>query len=129
MSLSFMPDLALIQKAFHCACPKCAKGSLFKPGLFQTNLNDVCPLCGLNLAENDIGDGPAVFLVFILGTLIVPAALLFEKFFAPPLWMHGVLWGFVAVGITLGCLKPLKAYIIMLQYKYRPGEWKDGKAE
>ena len=82
-----------------------------------------CPVCGLNLAKNDSADGPAVFLIFLLGFSLVPLALLFENIFAPPLWVHAVLWGFVALGATIGMLRPLKAYIIALQFKHRPGEW------
>ncbi len=64
-----------------------------------------------------------MFLIFILGFLLVPLALLFENAFAPPLWVHAVLWGGAAIGITLGALRPLKAYVIALQYKHRPGDW------
>jgi uncharacterized protein (DUF983 family) len=116
-------DAALIRQAFTMTCPRCGKGSLFG-SRFSLALRSVCGECGLNLAANDCGDGPAVFLIFILGFLLVPLALFFEWLVHPPLWLHAVLWGSVALGITLGALRPLKAYIIALQYKHRPGEWK-----
>ncbi len=91
--------------------------------MFDLTLLPECKSCGLNLAKNDSADGPAVFLIFILGFLLVPAALLLENIAAPPLWVHAILWGAIALGLTVGSLKPLKAYIIALQYKHRPGDW------
>lgn len=75
------------------------------------------------LAKNDSGDGPAVFMIFILGFLLVPAALLFDHFLSPPLWVHAVLWMAVALGICLFTLQPIKAYVVALQFKHRPQIW------
>ncbi len=108
--------------AFYCKCPKCQKGDLYKAG-FTVALRDVCENCGLDYTKNDSADGPAVFLIFVLGALLVPLALIFETVFAPPLWVHAVLWSVVALGITLGALRPLKALVIALQFKHRPGDW------
>ncbi len=118
-----LPDRTLLRQALSCKCPRCGKGSLYKPGLTLT-LRERCEACGLDLSRNDSADGPAVFLIFILGFALVPLALLFEVWFAPPLWVHAVLWSIVALGVTVGSLRPLKAYIIALQFKYRPGDWK-----
>ncbi len=115
-------DRDLIARALACKCPRCGLGDIYPSG-FNLNLREACPSCGLNLAKNDSADGPAVFLIFILGFALVPLALLFENIFAPPLWVHGVLWGFVALALTLGMLRPLKAFVIALQFKHRPGDW------
>jgi uncharacterized protein (DUF983 family) len=116
-------DRQVLKNALACKCPRCSKGDLFPQGLFNLTLLPPCASCGLNLAKNDSADGPAVFLIFFLGFALVPLALLFENAFAPPLWVHAVLWGGLALGITLGLLKPLKAYVIALQYRHRPGDW------
>lgn len=113
---------ALLRKAFTCKCPRCGEGDLYPPG-FNLVLQPACSRCGLNFARSDSADGPAVFLIFFLGFLLVPLALLFENIFAPPPWAHIVLWGIVALSLTLGLLRPLKAYVIALQYKHRPGDW------
>ena len=109
--------LALAQK-----CPRCGKGDLYNPGL-SLNLREQCDSCGLDLARNDSADGPAVFLIFILGFLLVPAALILESAASPPIWIHVVLWGGIGLAITIGALRPLKAYVIALQYKYRASDW------
>ncbi len=115
--------LAQIVEAAACKCPRCRQGDLFQTGLLNLTLNNQCAVCGLDLQKNDSADGPAVFLIFVLGFLLVPLALGFEFLFHPPLWVHPVLWGIIAIGITVGSLKPLKSFIIALQYKHRPGDW------
>jgi len=87
------------------------------------DLRDVCAECGLDFSQNDSADGPAVFLIFILGALLVPLALFTDSLFDWPLWLHGIVWGVAALGLTVGSLRPLKAYIIALQYKHRPDDF------
>ncbi len=110
-------------RALSCKCPRCHQGALYKEGFMNMDLRAACPVCDLDYTRIDAADGPAVFLIFILGFLLVPAALLLEYLASPPLWLHAVLWGAVALGMTLGALKPLKSYIIALQFKHRPNDW------
>lgn len=113
------PDLGPLKTALACKCPRCGKGNLYASA-FDMTLRAQCPDCGLDLAKNDTADGPAVFLIFILGFLLVPLALLVDHWFGPPLWVHVVLWGVVGFGMIIGSLKPIKAYILALQYKHMP---------
>ncbi len=122
LSTEHMIDISLIERGLRCKCPKCGQGDLY-PSLFAFDLNDKCSSCGLDLSNNDSADGPAVILIFVLGFLLVPLALLAESLFAPPLWVHGAVWGVLALALTLGSLKPLKAYIMAVQFKHRPGDW------
>jgi uncharacterized protein (DUF983 family) len=117
-----LPDKETLLLGLHCKCPSCRKGDLYKSKL-NLALRERCENCGFDLAKNDAADGPAVFLIFILGALLVPMALLLEVTAHPPLWLHGMLWGTLALIMTLGALRPLKAYIIALQYKHRPHDW------
>ncbi len=123
MAHPLIPDFEPIKLALFGKCPKCREGTIFREG-FTLDIREHCENCGLNLGEHDCGDGPAVFLIFILGFLLVPAALYLEFTFFPPLWVHMVLWGSIALGATLGSLRPLKAYIIALQYKHDVGALK-----
>ncbi len=93
---------------------------------------DRCSVCGLELAANDSGDGPAVFLIFLLGFTIVPAALLVSLRVDWPLWVHVALWGPVIMGSTVGLMRPAKALTIALQYRYRRDQFekdRDGDEE
>lgn len=107
-----------------CACPRCGKGKLFKGYL---DVAERCGVCGLDLTKVDSGDGPAVFLIFILGFLVVPIALWVSMTVDWPLWLHAIVWSVVVIGLTLGMLRPAKACVIALQYRYRRSELEKGQ--
>ncbi len=97
-------------------CPKCHEGALYSGFL---TVNERCPVCGLDLRAHDTGDGPAVFLIFIVGALGVFGALMLEVAVAPPYWVHVVIWPVIILGATLALLRPLKAKFIDIQYRRR----------
>ena len=115
-----MLDKDIIVKSIRCACPKCGEASIF-PHRFTLDVKDKCDHCGLKLKDHDSGDGPAVFLIFILGFLLTPMALLLDAVATVPLWAHVVIWTLVAIGICVFTMQPLKAYVIALTYKHRGG--------
>ena len=117
-----VPDTDMIRLGWQGKCPRCHEGSLYKPG-FTLDLRERCDNCGLDFSKNDSADGPAVFLIFILGFALVPLALILDAALGPPLWVHAILWSIIGIGATVGSLRPLKAYIIALQYKHRPRDW------
>jgi len=106
----------LFATALRCRCPRCGKGKLYD-GLLSVAPR--CHACGLDLAAQDAGDGPAVFVVLILGAIVVGLALLVEVLFAPPLWLHVLLWTPVILGGAIALLRPLKAGLIAIQYRHR----------
>ena len=113
-----MRHTELLTNALKCRCPACGRGRVYDH-LLRMSTRDSCPVCGHDFAKSDTADGPAVFLIFVLGFVLVPLAIWFEVSLSPPLWLHGVLWTSVALGLTLGMLKPVKAYVLALQYVYR----------
>ncbi|MGH1398420.1 MAG: DUF983 domain-containing protein [Alphaproteobacteria bacterium] len=115
-------DISPLKSGITCKCPQCGEGALFH-SRFDLTLKDKCGSCGLDLSKNDTADGPAVFLIFILGTLLVPLALWVDAAFSWPLWVHAAVWGILTLALTVGFLKPIKAYIIALQFKHRPRDW------
>lgn len=78
-----------------------------------------CESCGLDLRHHDSGDGPAVFVILILGFIVVGLALWVELAFEPPFWVHALLWAPLIVGGALLMLRPLKATLVTLHYKHR----------
>ena len=96
-----------------CKCPRCGKGSLFTGFL---TIREKCPVCGLNYSFADSGDGPAVFIMLIVGFIVTGGALLVEAIYSPPYWVHAALWFPLAIGLSLGILRPFKATLIALQY-------------
>jgi uncharacterized protein (DUF983 family) len=97
-------------------CPRCREGALFS-GFLEVNAQ--CPSCGLDLRAHDSGDGPAVFVIFIVGALSVIGALSVETALEPPYWLHFLIWPVVVIGLTMALLRPLKARFIEIQYRRR----------
>jgi len=81
-----------------------------------------CAVCGLDLRKADSADGPAVFVIFILGFLMVPLALLFEAMVEPPLWLHVVIWPPLILAGSLALLRPMKGVMIALQYHHKASD-------
>jgi uncharacterized protein (DUF983 family) len=106
----------MLAAALQCRCPRCGKGKLYD-GLLSVAPR--CSVCGLDLAAQDAGDGAAAFVVLILGALVVGLAILVEVEFAPPFWVHLVLWTPVVIGGAIALLRPLKAWLIAMQYRHR----------
>lgn len=119
-----LPDTSVLKIGWHCKCPRCQKGSIYKPG-FTMTLREQCIACGLDLSQNDSADGPAFFISFILCGLLVPLALLMDAFFVIPLWVHAVFWTTLILVLSVGMLRPMKALVIALQYKHLP--WGDAE--
>ena len=109
-----------------CRCPRCGEGRLFSGFL---KVADRCANCGLDYSFADAGDGPAVFVILIIGFIVVGLALWMEVTFNPPLWVHFILWIPLALILCLAALRLLKGVLITLQYanKAAPGRWeRDG---
>jgi len=102
-----------------CRCPRCGDGALFDGFL---TVRPVCSACGLDMAAADSGDGPAVFIIFIVGPVVTGLALWVEVTFSPPYWLHLVLWIPAILGGSLALLRPFKATLIALQYRHRASD-------
>ena len=100
-------------------CPRCGEGKLFAGFL---RVKPACETCGLDYSFVDSGDGPAVFVIFIAGFIVAGSALITEVLYQPPLWVHALLWGPLAVVVCLGPLRPLKGLMIALQYHFQAAE-------
>jgi len=81
-----------------------------------------CDACGLDYAFVDAGDGPAVFAIFFAGLVVVAGALWLEFAVAPPPWVHVVVWVPVVLALTIGTVRPLKGWLIAMQYRHKAHE-------
>jgi uncharacterized protein (DUF983 family) len=95
-------------------CPRCGNAPLFK-GLaaFQPR----CRACGLDYAGFNVGDGPAAFLIFIVGGIVVALAMWVELKFSPPFWVHILLWVPLAAVLTVGLLRIGKGLLLALEFQ------------
>ncbi len=100
-------------------CPRCGQGRLFKGFL---SLQPRCESCGLDYAFADSGDGPAVFIMFIVGFIVCGLALWVEFTYEPPMWLHMVVWLSLTVILCLLLARPAKALMIALQFQNKAEE-------
>ena len=114
-----------IAAGLSCACPRCGRGRLFAGFL---KLRPRCEHRGLDYGFADSGDGPAVFVMFLAGAIVVGAALVTEILFQPTYWVHAALWLPLILLVTLGPLRPMKGLMIALQYHHKAAESRFGQA-
>jgi uncharacterized protein (DUF983 family) len=99
-------------------CPRCGAHTLFSGWV---RFAPKCRACGLDFASFNVGDGPAAFLIFIVGTIVVVGALVVDGAFSPPWWVH-LVWIPVATALTIGGLRVSKAWLLTQEYKHRARE-------
>ncbi len=100
-------------------CPRCGKGALFQGFL---GIRENCDVCTLDYAKADAGDGPAVFVIFIVGFLAVAVAFVARFVWYAPIWLAFLISAGVAAAAIIGLLRPLKATLIALQYANKAAE-------
>ena len=108
-----------------CRCPRCGQGKLYAGFL---KIADSCAACGLSLKGADPGDGPAFFVMFIVGAIVVALAIVVELAFEPAYWVHLVLWAPTVFALSAVLLRPAKAILVALQFKNRAHDFSDGAA-
>jgi uncharacterized protein (DUF983 family) len=123
MAETWQPAPSPFSTGLRCRCPACGKGRLYN-GLLT--VAPKCESCGLDLSAHDSGDGPAVFVIFILGFVVVGAAFVVEMTFEPPLLVHAAIWIPVIIGLAILLLRPAKAIMVALHYKHLRHEYHGG---
>jgi uncharacterized protein (DUF983 family) len=116
-------EISALRAAVAGNCPKCGAHTLFAGWL---RFADRCRSCGLDFSSFNVGDGPAAFLILIIGAIVVAAALVVDGAFAPPWWVH-LVWIPVATALTIGGLRLSKAALLAQEYKHRAGEGRIAK--
>ncbi len=110
-----MPALAA---ALYGRCPRCGEQTLFAGAVAFAQR---CRACGLDFAGFNVGDGPAAFLILIVGAILTGAAIAVELAFQAPWWVH-LVWIPVGAALTIGGLRLAKALLIAREYETGAGE-------
>lgn len=111
------PDTA--QAAIGGLCPRCGARTLFA-GVVR--FAPKCGDCGLDYGQFNVGDGPAAFLILIVGALITIGAVTVQLALEPPFWVHILLWVPLTLGLVLGLLRIAKSALLQLEYRNRARE-------
>lgn len=94
-------------------CPRCGRGHMFDGFLtFRASCED----CGLDYSSFNSGDGPAFFVMSIVGIFVVGLALWMEITYEPAMWIHALVAGSLSIGLSLLLVRPLKGMLAALQF-------------
>ena len=109
---------SLSAAAFRGLCPNCGARTLFA-GL--ANFAPRCEACGLDFDSYNVGDGPAAFLILIVGTIVAVGAILLDQLASPPWWVHSI-WLPLGAGLTVYGLRLGKGALLYQEHKHRARE-------
>jgi uncharacterized protein (DUF983 family) len=111
------PDTA--HAAFGGLCPRCGAKTLFAGWV---KFAPACPACGLDLAQFNVGDGPAAFLIMIVGAIVTIGAVTLQLSAEPPFWVHILIWVPLTLALVIGLLRIAKGALVALEYRNRARE-------
>lgn len=117
--MSYYPPVSPYAAGLGCKCPRCGQGPLFDGYL---KLRKECEQCRLDYAKADSGDGPAVFVIFIVGFAAVAMAFVARYVLYAPIGVALFISMAFAIGSILLIIRPLKATMIALQYANKASE-------
>ena len=103
-----------IQTGLAGRCPDCGEGRLFKSMLAY---RDNCAACDADFTNEDAGDGPAVFVIFIVGIFIVPMALGFHMILDPPMAVTFILWSLIIIAACLWLLRLMRGVMFNIAWQ------------
>ena len=113
-----MANPSPLAAALKGSCPRCGQGRLFKAWV---TFAPRCRACGLDFDSFNVGDGPAAFLILIVGAILTVLAVTVDLSTSPPWWVHAV-WIPVGLILTLGGLRVAKAGLLAQEYIHRARE-------
>lgn len=100
-------------------CPRCGVGEVFSAYL---RLRERCRACGADFKAADAGDGPAVFVILIVGALVAPLLFVLQFGLHLPDWVALALTFAAAIALSLTLLPPFKSLLFALQWKHKARE-------
>jgi uncharacterized protein (DUF983 family) len=112
-------DVPLVAAALASRCPRCGGTPLFSGWV---GFAERCQACGLDYRQFNVGDGPAAFLILIVGGLVVALALTLQLSVDPPFWVHVLLWVPLTTAAVVYCLRLSKAALLILEYRNQARE-------
>ena len=111
----FYPPVNPVKSGILGRCPRCGEGKLFEGFL---KLAPKCNACQLDYGFADSGDGPPAFVILIISFIILGLALWTEVNFNPPLWLQFLLWGPLAIILSLFAMRSIKGILINMQFHH-----------
>ena len=110
--------MSRLTAALRGECPRCGEPTLFAGA---AAFAPKCSACGLDFAAFNVGDGPAAFLILIVGAALTAGAISVELLFEARWWVH-LVWIPVGIVLTVGGLRLAKALLLAREYETGAGE-------
>lgn len=109
--------MAALTAALQGQCPRCGERALFAGA---ATFAAKCRACGLDFAAFNVGDGPAAFLILIVGALLTIGAISVELAYEASWWVH-LVWLPIGAALTVSGLRLAKALLIAREYQTGAG--------
>lgn len=81
-----------------------------------------CTKCGLDYGRFNVGDGAAAFLIFLVGGVVMVAALVVDANYAPAWWVHVLLWTPITIAMTIALQRVAKGLLVALEFRNNAGQ-------
>lgn len=105
-------------------CPVCDRGHLFA-GILK--FRDQCDVCGADFSHlEDTGDGPAIFVIFIVGIFIAPIPVVLSLATGWPSWILVSAFAPIILGASIFFLRIFRAMLFRRQWKQQAIEQRFG---
>jgi uncharacterized protein (DUF983 family) len=115
-----------LRRGFRGRCPRCGEGNLFRAFL---KVDNRCSGCGLDFTPHRADDLPAYLVIVIVGHIVVPAALLIETDYSPPVGLQLAIYLPLTALMSLALLQPVKGAVVGLQWALRMHGFDDNAPE
>ncbi len=108
-----------VEAALRGLCPRCGA-----PGLFRgaVSFAPSCTRCALDFSAFNVGDGPAAFLIMIVGAIVSVGVVITHLKLALPIWVEPLIWIPVTILLVLGLLRIAKGALVALEFKNKARE-------
>ena len=110
-AMSMERTLLGMKRGFMHRCPECGEGKLFRKYL---KVQPTCEVCGHDNAQYPADDAPPYFTILIVGHIVIPAMLIMQKNWDPPMWLLAVIFLPLTLVLSLGLLRPIKGATVGL---------------
>lgn len=105
------PTSTAIGRGIAGRCPSCGKGRIFNGFL---RVVTQCDNCGAPLGSARADDAPPYFTILIVGHIIVPLILIWQRMSDPPTWLMSVVFVPLTLALTLALMGRVKGAIVGL---------------
>ncbi len=100
-------------------CPRCDAPTLFAG---QISFAPRCRSCELDFDGFNVGDGPAAFLILIIGAIVVGGVVWMQLALAPPPWVLAVVWLPIALFLIAAGLRLSKGALLAIEHRRQARE-------